>query len=961
MSISTRYSAEDTEGKWYQKWLEKKYFHSTPDEREAFTIVIPPPNVTGVLHMGRMLNITIQDALIRKARLEGKNACWVPGTDHASIATEAKVVKMLREKGIKKSDISRDEFMKYAFEWKDKYGGIILEQLKKLGASCDWDRTRFTMEDKLSKAVVKVFVDLHKKGKIYRGLRMTNWDPEAQTVLSNEEVIHGEENSHLHYVRYQIDSDEEIETIETERLKRELAIFERNIKNLKRGNDKKLLKSNLTKIEHLKTQLAAEQDKLNWVTIATTRPETILGDTAIAVNPKDPRYAHLKGKRAFVPLINRSIPIIFDRYVETDFGTGALKVTPAHDMNDNEIGERHKLETIDVFNANGTMSEAAQMYIGEDRFEAKKLIIKDLKVSGNLVKIEPYKNKVGRSERTNAVVEPRLTLQWFMDMKDVSKVALDAVKDGEVTFFPEHFINMYRNWLAEDKVKDWCISRQLWWGQRIPAYFLGEDFFVAETPEEALAQAKEKTGNNALTINDLQQDEDVVDTWFSSWLWPISVFDGFETQEELKYYYPTNVLVTGWDIIYLWVARMVMAGYEWSEELLGTEFVEKKGKQPFNDVYFTGMVRDLNRKKMSKQWGNSPNALALIEKYGADGVRFGMLSSASAGNDIIFDAPFDKKTKSVLNESKLCEQGSKFCNKMWNALRMLKLLEKVDNPTTVEAEKINPLAKTWMDNKFNQLLETMEVNYKSYRLGDALMNLYNFMWNDFFSEYLEMIKPDYGAPIDEASYDEAIGFFEKFMTILHPFMPFVTEELWHQLRDRKDGDDCIISSYPKAESYDKSFIKKVDTAIEIISKIRSIRKEKGMKDKEPLKFYIKKTKTVEDLFNLDGLEEMLVRRSFISELKYIDTDEVEGTISFISGTDKFFLESTIKIDVAAEKEKITTELEYTQGFIKSVEKKLSNERFVQNAPAAVVEKEKQKLADGQARIKILEESLAQLN
>ena len=908
MSISTQYNAADTESKWYQHWMEKNYFHSTPDERESYSIVIPPPNVTGVLHMGHMLNNTIQDALIRKARLEGKNACWVPGTDHASIATEAKVVKLLREKGIKKSDISREEFLEHAFEWKNKYGGIILDQLKKLGASCDWERTRFTMEDKLSAAVIKVFVDLYKKGKIYRGKRMTNWDPSAQTVLSNEEVLHSEENSHLHYVRYQIEGTEN-----------------------------------------------------EWITIATTRPETILGDSAIAVNPKDERYAHLKGKRAIVPLINRSIPIIFDRYVELDFGTGALKVTPAHDMNDYEIGQRHELEVVDVFNDDGTMSEAAQLYIGEDRFKAKKLILKDLEASGNLVKIEPYPNKVGRSERTNAVVEPRLTLQWFLDMKELSKTALDAVKDGEVKFYPDHFINMYRNWLEEDKVRDWCISRQLWWGQRIPAYYYEDHFFVAETPEEALAEAKAKTGNDALTMEDLRQDEDVMDTWFSSWLWPISVFDGFENQEELKYYYPTNVLVTGWDIMYLWVARMIMAGYEWSEDLLGKEFIEKNGRQPFQDVYFTGMVRDAQRKKMSKSLGNSPDALNLIDKYGADGVRFGMLSSGSAGNDIIFDAPIDPKTKKAIDESKLCAQGSAFCNKMWNAMRMLKMLEKVEKSSSVAAQKINPLAQSWMDNKLNQLLETLEGNYKNYKLGDAMMNLYNFIWNDFFSEYLEMVKPEYGQPIDEATYDEAIGFFEKFMTVTHPFMPFVTEEIWHYLRDRKEGDDCVVSTYPKVQSYNKALIKNVDLAIEITSKSRGLRKEKGMKEKEPLKLFIKKSSSIEALFGIDGLEEIIRKRGCFSEILFIDTDEVEGTISFISGTDKFFLESTIVIDNDAEKEKLTKELEYMEGFVSKTEKKLSNERFVAGAPAAVVDIERKKLADGQARIKILKDSLAQLN
>ena len=906
MSISTRYNAKDTEDKWYQHWMDKKYFRSTPDEREPYTIVIPPPNVTGVLHMGHMLNNTIQDVLIRKARLEGKNACWVPGTDHASIATEAKVVKLLREKGIKKSDITREEFMEYAFEWKDKYGGIILEQLKKLGASCDWDRTRFTMEESLSKAVVKVFVDLHKKGKIYRGLRMTNWDPEAQTVLSNEEVIHGEENSHLHFVRYQIEGTDE------------------------------------------------------YVTIATTRPETILGDTAIAVNPKDERYEHLKGKRAIVPLVNRSIPIIFDNYVETDFGTGALKVTPAHDMNDNEIGVRHNLEVIDVFNDDGTMSEHAQFYVGEDRFKAKKLILKDLEASGNLVKIEPYKNTVGRSERTNAVVEPRLTLQWFMDMKGACATALEAVESDEVTFYPDHFINMYRNWVAEDKVRDWCISRQLWWGQQIPAWFYGDDVFVAESAEEALAQAKTKTGNNALTISDLRQDEDVVDTWFSSWLWPISVFDGFDNQEELKYYYPTNVLVTGWDIMYLWVARMIMAGYEWSEDLLGKDFIEEKGRQPFHDVYFTGMVRDEKRRKMSKSLGNSPDALALIDTYGGDGVRFGMLSSGSAGNDIVFDAPIDSKTKKALNESELCNQGSKFCNKIWNAMRMLKMLEVVEEPLSEEIDNMNRLANNWMENKFQQLLETMEENYAQYRLGDAMMNLYNFIWNDFFSNYLEMIKPEYGKPIDIVTLDKAMNYFERLMTVLHPFMPFVTEEIWHQLADRKEGEDCMMSIYPKASPYNKTVIEEVDGILDVISKIRFNRSDKGMKPKDPLQLFVQKTPLTEALIQKLGMKKIIKHLAFISDVQFTEAEEVEGTIGFLSGTEKFFLEANIKIDVEAEKARLTKDLDYAKGSVKILEKKLGNERFVQNAPAAVVEMERKKLADGLAKIKVLEESLANL-
>ena len=966
MSISTRYSANETEDKWYKHWMEKNYFRSTPDEREPFTIVIPPPNVTGVLHMGHMLNNTIQDVLIRKARLEGKNACWVPGTDHASIATEAKVVKLLREKGIKKSDITREEFMNYAFEWKDKYGGIILEQLKKLGASCDWERTRFTMEESLSKAVVKVFVDLHKKGKIYRGLRMTNWDPEAQTVLSNEEVIHGEENSHLHYVRYQIEGGEEFENLDTGRIKREIEHLKKALTFFKKANykgtkDKIERKRLAKKLKDYEEELAREIEKISYVTIATTRPETILGDSAIAVNPKDTRYAHLKGKRAIVPLVNRSIPIIFDNYVEMDFGTGALKVTPAHDMNDNEIGVRHKLEVIDVFNDNGTMSEAAQFYVGEDRFAAKKLILKDLATSGNLVKIEPYKNTVGRSERTNAVVEPRLTLQWFMDMKESSKTALDAVKNDEVTFYPDHFINMYRKWLEEDKVRDWCISRQLWWGQQIPAWFHGEEVYVAETAEEALAQAKVKAGNNELTISDLRQDEDVVDTWFSSWLWPISVFDGFENQEELKYYYPTNTLVTGWDIMYLWVARMIMSGYEWSEELLGKDFVEKHGKQPFNDVYFTGMVRDEKRRKMSKSLGNSPDALALIDTYGADGVRFGMLSSGSAGNDIVFDAPIDKKTKKALDESELCGQGSKFCNKIWNAMRMLKMLEVVEEPLSEEIDNMNRLANNWMENKFQQLLEVMEENYSQYRLSDAMMNLYNFMWNDYFSNYLEMVKPEYGQPIDLITLDKAMGYFEKFMTILHPFMPFVTEEIWHQLEERKDGDDCMMSKYPERKSYDKTIINELDSVLELISKIRFNRSDKGMKPKDPLKLTVQKTPASEALIQKQGVKEIISHLAFISEIHFTEAEEIEGTISFLSGTEQYFLEVNIEIDVEAEKARITKDLDYAKGSVKILQKKLGNERFVQNAPAAVVEKEQKKLADGLAKIKVLEESLASLN
>jgi valyl-tRNA synthetase len=907
MSLSTRYNPKEVEEKWYQHWLERNYFHSEPDDREPYTIVIPPPNVTGVLHMGHMLNNTIQDILIRKARLDGKNACWVPGTDHASIATEAKVVKMLREKGIKKSDISRDQFLDYAFEWKDKYGGIILDQLKKLGASCDWKRTRFTMEEKMSDAVLHIFVDLYKKGKVYRGKRMTNWDPEALTVLSNEEVLYKEENSRLFHVRYQVEGTDD-----------------------------------------------------EWLTIATTRPETILGDTAIAVHPDDERYQHLKGKRVIVPVAERSIPIIFDKYVEMEFGTGALKVTPAHDMNDYDIGERHHLEVIDVFNDDRTMSEAAGFYVGEDAFVVRKKIVKDLEERGHLVKVEDYRNKVGRSERTNAVVEPRLTLQWFLKMDGFAKTALEAVKNKEVRFFPEHFFNMFYSWLNEDNIRDWCISRQLWWGQRIPAWYYEEEVFVAKTAEEALEQARQKTGNPDLQIADLKQDEDVVDTWFSSWLWPISVFDGFENQDELRYYYPTNVLVTAWDIIFFWVARMIMAGYEWSEELLGKDFVEQNGRQPFHDVYFTGMVRDNQRRKMSKSLGNSPDALALIDTYGADGVRFGMLSSGSAGNDIIFDAPIDPETKKVLNESKLCEQGRNFCNKMWNALRLVKGWERTSEKETGPEAAIHSLAVSWLENKFQQVLKGLDKNYQDYRLSEGLINLYSFIWNDFCSWYLEMVKPAYGKPVQQDIYEETISLFERLMTVLQPFMPFVTEEIWHQLKDRAAGDDCVISSYPAIGDFDEGLIAKVEKAKDLVSKIRDLRNQNGIKMKEELKLFVEDKPSARDLFELDGLEPMVLKMANLSSIDFA-AEKPEGALSFSSGTEKYFLEVNMEIDTEAEKAKILPEIERLTKFAGGIEKKLGNERFVQNAPPAVVEREQKKLADTQARLKILEERLSNLD
>ncbi len=931
MSLSTRYNPKETEAKWYAHWEANNYFHSEPDDREPFTIVIPPPNVTGVLHMGHMLNNTIQDVLIRRARMQGKNACWVPGTDHASIATEAKVVQQLRKQGIKKGDISREEFMNHAWEWKEKYGGIILDQLKKLGASCDWQRTRFTMEESLSNAVIQVFVDLYKKGKLYRGLRMTNWDPEAKTVLSNEEVIYKEENSQLFHIRYP---------------------FEDN------PND--------------------------GIVIATQRPETIMADVAIAVHPDEPKYKPFVGKNVLIPLINKPIPIIADGYVDREFGTGALKITPAHDQNDLDVGKRHNLPVVDILTEDGKLNENAQVLVGEDRFVARKKIKKLLEDSGCLVKIEDYRTNIGHSERTDAVVEPRLTNQWFLDMKDFAKTALHAVKSGEVKFYPESMWNMYYQWLQEDNVRDWCISRQLWWGQRIPAWYIlksavispqsaakaeqfseadrwvenGEEVvIVAKTAELALEQAKAKTGNNSMTINDLEQDEDVVDTWFSSWLWPLAVFDGFETKEELKYYYPTSVLVTGWDIMFFWVARMIMAGYEWSEELLGADL---KGKMPFKDVYFTGMVRDNKRRKMSKSLGNSPEALELIENYGADGVRFGMLLSGSAGNDIIFDAPFDPVTKEVLDESKLCEQGRNFCNKMWNALRLIKGWETAD----LEQSEVNALAVKWIKDKFDQTLASVESNFAQYRLGDVLMGLYQVIWDDFCSWYLEIIKPSYvsegvSEPLDRKTYEATIEVFEKMMSALHPFMPFVTEEIWHQLRKRREGNDCIVTSYPTAGRVDKDLIIKVEKAKDAITKIRDARSGKGVSPKEPLKLSVQNTSSAQDMYALHGLAGLLQKMGNLSELTLID-QEPSNAMAFISGTEKYFLEMDIQIDLEAERERLTKELEYNKGFVASVEKKLSNERFVSGAPSQVVDNERKKLADGVEKIRILEEALGKL-
>ena len=871
--ISPRYNPEDVENKWYSHWIDKNYFHSEPDSREAFSIVIPPPNVTGILHMGHMLNNTIQDILIRKARMEGKNACWVPGTDHASIATEAKVVNMLREKGLNKGNLTREEFLEHAWEWKEKYGGIILEQLKKLGASCDWERTAFTMDGPRSESVIKVFVDLYQKGKLYRGKRMINWDPEAKTVLSNEEVLHSTEQSRLYHVKYQlVDSDE-------------------------------------------------------FLIIATTRPETIPGDTAIAIHPDDPRYQHLANKKAIVPLIGREVPIIMDTYVDMEFGTGALKVTPAHDVNDYEIGLRHDLEIIDVFNENGTMSPEATVYLNEDRFVVRKKFAKDLEAAGHIIKIEDYQNSIGRSERTNCVIEPRLSMQWYVNMKSFAGPALEAVMKDEVEFFPKNQKNTYRHWM--ENIRDWCISRQLWWGHRIPAYYYGGQIFVAETAESAFEQARLQFPD--INKGDLVQDEDVLDTWFSSWLWPISVFDGFKSREELDYYYPTSVLVTGWDIIFLWVARMVMAGYEW------------EGKRPFEHVYFTGMVRDKLRRKMSKSLGNSPDALKLIEEYGADGVRFGLMSCSPAGGDLLFD-------------DKLVEQGRNFCNKIWNALRLVDGWE-VDSNST--ASSGNLLAYNWLDQKLNAIAGEIHKNFEDYRISEAVMNIYNFVWGDFCSWYLEMIKPPFGGKIDIQTKENTIEVFSRICSLMHPFMPFITEEIWHALKSRNEGEDCILSQYPQSGDYDKVLLDRIEQAKDIITNIRDIRNKNGLKNKEELEVVIVKSKRAEALIAMDGWAEICIKLANLSNIE-ITTDESIKGVGFISGTEKCIVILEKEVDLEKETLEKVTEIEYQKGFVASVQAKLNNERFVSGAPAIVVEKEKAKLADGLERIRILEDELKRL-
>ncbi len=895
MNIAKTYSPRDFEDKWYQYWMENDFFKSTPDEREPYTIVIPPPNVTGVLHMGHMLNNTIQDVLVRRARMSGKNACWVPGTDHASIATEAKVVAMLKEKGIDKKDLSRSEFLAYAYEWKDKYGGIILDQLKKLGASCDWSRTSFTMDPALSEAVIDTFIHLHKKGLIYRGVRMVNWDPQGLTAVSDEEVIRKEVNQKLYYIKYQIASS----------------------KNQEPGGGE-------SQYSILDTQ---------YLTIATTRPETIMADAAICVNPNDERYTHLHGKSVFVPLINREIPVILDEYVTMDFGTGCLKVTPAHDLNDYELGQKHNLPVIDILNDNGTLNEKAEILIGEDRFIARKKIAKLLDEAGHLEKVEDYKSQVGFSERTDAAIEPKLSMQWFCNMSEMAGPALDYVNNGDVKIIPDKFINTYRHWM--ENVKDWCISRQLWWGQQIPAWYAPNGaVMVAKTAEEALVQFKLDPHHSLLKVEDLIRDEDVVDTWFSSWLWPISVFDPTvcgnpeaEGNADINYYYPTNDLVTAPEILFFWVARMIMAGHEF------------RGEAPFKNVYLTGIVRDKLGRKMSKSLGNSPDPLDLIEKYGADGVRVGMLLCSPAGNDIMFD------------ESS-CEQGRNFANKIWNAFRLIKGWE-------VDASLPNPNETTinWFESRFNEALAEIESNFKSYRLSEALMATYKLVWDDYCAWYLEMVKPAYQQPIDKATYEASIQFFERILKVLHPFMPFLTEELWHDevFGTRGEKDCCIVAQVPTSQQTNEKLLKEIDAVKLVVSEIRNIRNSKQISPKEALTLAVK----VNSDIDYQAYSNIISKLANISELSNTD-EKIAGTATFMAGRDEFFIPLTGSIDVEAERESITKDIEYLHGFLKAVNAKLSNERFVQNAKPEIVANEENKRADAEAKIKILEESLSAL-
>ena len=869
MEIASKYNPTEVEGKWYQYWLDNGFFKSTPDGREPYTIVIPPPNVTGVLHMGHMLNNTIQDILIRRARMLGKNACWVPGTDHASIATEAKVVNKLAQQGIKKTDLTREEFLKHAWAWKEEHGGIILKQLRKLGASCDWDRTAFTMDEKRSESVLKVFVDLYNKGLIYRGVRMVNWDPKALTALSDEEVIYKEEHSKLYYLRYKIEGED------------------------------------------------------GYAVVATTRPETIMGDTAMCINPNDPKNQHLKGKKVVVPLVNRVIPVIEDEYVEIEFGTGCLKVTPAHDVNDYMLGEKYNLPSIDIFNDDGTLSEAAGMYVGMDRFDVREQIEKDLEAAGLLERVEAYENKVGYSERTNVPIEPKLSMQWFLKMEHLAEIALAPVMNDELKFYPSKFKNTYRHWM--ENIKDWCISRQLWWGHRIPAYYLPEGgFVVAETKEKALELAQQK--NPKLSMADLRQDDDCLDTWFSSWLWPISLFDGINNpkNEEIRYYYPTSDLVTGPDIIFFWVARMIMAGYEY------------RGEMPFKNVYFTGIVRDKLGRKMSKSLGNSPDPLLLIEQYGADGVRMGLMMAAPAGNDI----PFDEA---------LCEQGRNFNNKIWNAFRLVKGWTVSETALQPEASRI---AVKWFEAQLSMTIAEMDDLFGKYRLSEAMMVVYKLFWDEFSSWYLEMIKPGYQQPIDKTTYQATLGFFDALLRLLHPFMPFITEELWQALEPRKKGESIMVALMPKATQVDASYIESFGKVKEIVSGVRTIRLQKNIPNKEVL--------TLEVLGSHDGaFNAVIAKMCNLSEITKV-SEKTAGAASFLVGTTEYAVPLGSMINVEEEEAKLREELKYQQGFLASVVKKLSNENFVGKAPAKVIEMERKKQSDAESKIKTIEESIAAL-
>ena len=877
MALASKYSSKDVEQKWYDYWMKHNYFHSEPNEKEPYTIVIPPPNVTGILHMGHMLNNTIQDVLIRRARLKGFNACWVPGTDHASIATEAKVVAKLKAEGINKSELTREEFLKHAWEWTDKYGGTILEQLKKLGASCDWERLRFTMDDTMSASVIQSFVDLYNKGLIYRGHRMVNWDPEAQTTLSDEEVIHEERQGFLYYLNYKLV-----------------------------GSDETL-------------------------TIATTRPETIFGDTAICINPNDERFTHLKGKKAIVPIANREVPIIEDEYVDLEFGTGCLKVTPAHDENDKMLGDKHQLEVIDIFNDDASLNEHGLHYKGKDRFVVREEIVAELKAAGVLLKTEKHTNKVGTSERTKAVIEPKLSDQWFLKMKELAEPAIKAVLDtDEVNLFPKKFENTYRHWM--ENIRDWNISRQLWWGQQIPAYYYGngrEDFVVAKSREEALEAAKVKTGNAQLTDADLRQDEDALDTWFSSWLWPMSVFDGVANPDnaDFKYYYPTNDLVTGPDILFFWVARMIMAGYEYT------------GEKPFTNVYLTGLVRDAERRKMSKSLGNSPDAMKLIDDYGADGVRVGLLLSASAGNDLLFDED-------------LCQQGKGFINKIWNAFRLIKGWEVDDTIPQPESSK---KGLVWYNERFKQATVEIEDHFSKYRISDALMTTYKLVWDDFCSWLLEIVKPEYGKPIDKVTFDAVIEALENNLRILHPFTPFASEEIWQNIADRTPEEALIINEWPKITEPDEAILADFDLAAQTITGVRAIRKEKNISFKDELELFVLNTEGFSDSFDT-----VITKLCNLSKIESTDAS-VDGALSFRVKANEYFIPLTGAIDVEAELAKINEELKYTKGFLKSVSGKLSNERFVNNAPEKVVAIERQKQADAEAKIEALEKRLAALS